>query len=346
MVALALLPLGSAKAHDERNATTVVLDEIVPPLPGVVIQAVSSVTAQLVVENPTPTPLEVLGVDGSPYLRIGPAGVEANLRSADWYRSNDPVGATPLPAAADGGAPPRWVLVSREPAWGWFDHRLHAAADDRPGPWAVPMRYGATVVTVRGRRTAIDTAGRFATRVHPPPDGVGVIVVDGRVPALILTATGPQVVTVIGEEGEPMARAGPAGAEVNLASPTWSLTAAARHGRIPDGIIDAGAPPRWEHFNRAPQLTWLDRRLAGRPMTTHDWAVPILIGARESELTGTTAWLPDIRPAVAVADPAGPPRAGLARLGGLIAALGLVLGLVLRRRRSAAMLSSGRGSPA
>lgn len=109
-----------------------VLDAVQPALPGLTVQIAARVTAQLVVANPTPTTLSVLDGDGQPLLRIGPEGVLANRSSPWWYLTNSPNGDAPIPADAQPGAPPRWERVSADPAWGWFEHRLH------PAPQGVP----------------------------------------------------------------------------------------------------------------------------------------------------------------------------------------------------------------
>src|SRR5581483_3341602 len=95
-VGLVLAP--PASAHQTVPGVVDVLDRVVPPLPaGVTVQVAVSVSDQLVVANPTPTDLVVLGDDGEPFLRIGAQGTFANLRSPTWYRDNDPTGSTPPP---------------------------------------------------------------------------------------------------------------------------------------------------------------------------------------------------------------------------------------------------------
>jgi len=76
----------------------------------------ASVTAQLVVANPTATELAALDGNGQPFLRIGPDGVLANLASPCWYLSNSPNGDADVPAEAQTGARARWARVAAEPA--------------------------------------------------------------------------------------------------------------------------------------------------------------------------------------------------------------------------------------
>ena len=153
-VALVLAP-APARAHSEIPGFRHVLDGVNPAVPGVRIEVVTSAAAQLVAENPTPTPLEIVAEGGEGFLRIGASGVEANLASPDWYRSATPEGDGRVPSTAVAGATPNWVRISSDSAWGWFDHRLHATrADQAPagarggaiqlGSWTVPARSAAS----------------------------------------------------------------------------------------------------------------------------------------------------------------------------------------------------------
>jgi hypothetical protein len=276
---------GPGRAHQAFTGEPVV-DAVDPPLTGVTIQAAATLAEQLVVENTTPTLLEALDPSGEVFLRIGPDGVEGNLSSSWWYRSTTPDPGVEIPAAAREGAAPRWGRVSHEPSWGWFDERLH-----RP-QFEVTLRYGRQVVRVRGHHE-VPPRGTYRYAVtSTPPDGLRAAVLGGLVPALSVQATGSDVVTVTGAAGEPFVRLGPSGAEVNEASPSWSLTASARR-QVPDGPVGAGEAPRWRVVDRAPRLTWLDERLTGTVGRRVEWNVPIEVGGRRLSVSGTSTWVPN-----------------------------------------------------
>src|SRR5215211_6511023 len=150
------VPATPAAAHSSDPSVRPVLDTVEPALPGVTVQLAQSVTAQMVVANPTPSTLSVLDGDGQPFLRIGPEGVFANRASPWWYLTNSPNGDASIPAGAQPGAPPRWEQVAAEPAWGWFEHRLHPAPAERPArrvPRPPDDDPGALVRPVRLRRS-------------------------------------------------------------------------------------------------------------------------------------------------------------------------------------------------
>jgi hypothetical protein len=303
-----------ADAHEELPGVRAVLDSVTPKLPdGVVVEARISVSDQLVVENRTPTDLLVLGEGGEPFLRIGPQGAFANIKSPTWYRSNDPTGAAVPPKDADAAAEPVFARITTDPAWGWFDHRMHRVSLTRPPglavdkpirleSWAIPMRYGDLAVTVKGHREYRTPNGLWRATVRSSPPELRVFALTGEIP--LLSAVRPMsdapVVTILGEGGEPMARLAPNGVEVNEASPTWAFTKEAQGGAAPSGAVGVGEPPRWVKQSAA-QVLWLDRRGQvvtpdgrGRRGQRKEWRVPVLVGERRADVVAETVW--DERP--------------------------------------------------
>lgn len=308
---------GPAGAHEEVPGVRAVLDSVDPPLPdGVVVQARISVADQLLVENRTDTNLFVLGDEGEPFLRIGPDGTYANVKSPAWFRSNDPTGAAVPPEDVDPKAEPVWARVTSEPVWGWFDHRLHRGQLTRPPPvedpdkpvvleeWTVPMRYGDMAVSVKGHREYQFPSGFFTSRVVGHPPELDVFALNGVVPAVtvVRTSSGGPMITVLGAAGEPMLRWTADGVEANEASPTWVFSQEAKGGYRRTGAVDAvgavGAneAPRWVRLP-SPQVTWLDRRgqlaVEGHEPEIGDskvWRVPVLIGERRAEIVAETRY--------------------------------------------------------
>lgn len=278
---LTCLFLAGASAHEVEDRQPIV-HAIEPALEGVTIQVVTTLAEQFVVSNPTDVPLDAIGEDGSAFLRIGAGGTEANVGNAGWYRSLSPE-PIPVPPTVTPGAPPEWRRVSPESSWGWFDERLHE------DPWSVRFRYGDRDVVVRGGHRG-RVVGRFEYEVRPDRvDGVTLGVLDGRVPAIATTVKTGVSLLVRGDDGEPFARVGGDGAEVNEASPTWALTAASRREPV-DGPQDSAASPRWRRVGTSPQLFWLERRAAGRVGETSKWVLDIEVDARPFRIQGVTRW--------------------------------------------------------
>lgn len=329
-----------------------VLDRVDPPAPaGLTIQVTRSVADQVVVENLTSDPLEVLGEDRRPFLRIGPAGVEADTSSADWFRSNAPEGAFAVPDTAGAGRPPTWELVSKDRFWGWFDHRLHpsgltTAPQAEPGEtvvldeWEIPMRLGGEPLRVIGRRLFARPAGYFRNAIVEQIPGAEAAVLDGKVPAVFLRLVDPsRELTLIGASGQPFARLSAAGTEVNEANRTWMLTARSRGAFDPETPI--GGEPRWRTESSAPQLTWLEpRAIPKRDGVDFEWIVPGGLGGESVALRGRSVWVPathqdraglfdDWRPVVAT--------------GAALAAVAIIASVVRVRRRAQPTAPHGGG---
>ncbi len=95
-------------------------------------------------------PVEVVvdGVDGRPFLRFGPDGVEANLASPSWL-DHVRLSQLDLPTVpVDPGGEPVWEQVSEAPSFTWLDPRAASDTDDAPadattstvtGEWSVPL---------------------------------------------------------------------------------------------------------------------------------------------------------------------------------------------------------------
>ncbi|HVF06305.1 MAG TPA: hypothetical protein VNA20_15795 [Frankiaceae bacterium] len=305
-LAVATVP---AAAHPTNPHVLARLDAVDPPLPDVVVEIRAGVADQLLVANHGDRPVEVLGTDGRPFLRIAKDEVEADVGSPDWHASLRPDGAAPPARTAT-----RWVAVARGGTWAWFDHRLHAGDSAvtpelvrsrlpaRLGDWAVPLRRGGATHTARGHVEYRPVAGAFRSAVTRPLPSADVAVVDGRIPGLFLRWNGSGTLLVKGIEGEPFARFSGTGVEVNELSATWRDDRALRGLPFATGAATA---PRWTRHAPEPELVWLDRRLAyapgvppdavlrrDGPTTMVEWDVPAEVDGRGVVISGETTWQP------------------------------------------------------
>ncbi|MGH7747030.1 MAG: hypothetical protein ACREQ5_20080, partial [Candidatus Dormibacteria bacterium] len=364
-----VLGAAPARAHEMDPHLRTVLESVIPPPPaGVTISVRNTVIAsEMLVENHTPTEVQVLTDAGRTYLRIGPQGVLGDLDTPEWYQSNNPYGNANIPAKAQvAGAPPFWGRASHEPDWGWFEHRMHpkASMELPPAPpsgvqtisrWIVPMRYGTTDFKVLGRVDYVTFKGGYKallTSTPTPFDGVSVSVIPARLPGVFLANTGTVPVVVTGRQGEPMLRIGPGGTEANLHSPSW-VDNLKGHGDTPTVEADATAPPQWQLVHPEARELWLEFRgfyanelppteiiARTEPTVLLRWSIPLVRGTATATLTGTTSYVPDPRPAstaAAATDDGSFPWVGLVLWVCLLALAvgGAVMGLRWRRLRAA-----------
>jgi hypothetical protein len=353
---LLVLPAAPAAAHAADPRVVTVVDAVEPPLPaGVVVQVQAGIASQVVVANPTATELSVLGRDGQPFLRVSRAGVLADLDGREFYETSNPVGSgSAAPARVQGrDLPPRFVPIGRASSWGWYDHRLHpsqlaAPADTtrpaRLGEFVIPLRYGSTEVAVRGHVEFRPLRGTFEVTADLAPEelsGVTVQVLQSnRLPGLFLTNTTRRSFTILGRDGEPFARFGPRGLEVNEASRTRVEDQQARGATT----ATPSTTPQFALLGGA-SLSWLDPRLRypseappedalrrDEPTTVGRWEVPVEVEGRRTALRGEIRWIPS---GASTARPE-EQRVGLLVVGGLLAAGVLAAGVLLVRRAARA----------
>jgi hypothetical protein len=317
VVAVAL-PAAPARAHAGGDADVVLtLDELPQALEGTTVDVVDRLAPQLVLANPTDRVVEVVGLDGRPFLRIGPDGVDANLAVADWYTTNDPFGTAALPGAV-GGAD-RWARVAAEPSWGWFDHRLHPGPLRAPpevvavgepaqiGTWSVPLRVDGVPATIGGAVRYQPLRGTFVPAVAGDADlPVRLSVLPGVVPGLFLDNDRGTEVVVLGADGEPFLRFTAEGpVHANTRSPSWLASARAAAGTTPTSPVDADGAPEWVEVAAEPRFGWIDPRLAhpdrepppdviaaAEPTEVGTWTVPVLVGGERTDVAGTITWQP------------------------------------------------------
>jgi len=168
-VAAIVVPAAPASAHTVSGAGATnfktTLTAVTPPVAGLKVSVVEN-GSRLELTNASATDVVVLGYEGEPYLRVGPAGVFANLKSPALYLNTTRQGGTPNPDA-DPTAPAVWKRILGGTTVRWHDHRVHWMGG-RPPPevrrapgvghvvypaWTVELRQGTTPITVTGTLT-------------------------------------------------------------------------------------------------------------------------------------------------------------------------------------------------
>ncbi|HVS85324.1 MAG TPA: hypothetical protein VHD91_06815 [Gaiellaceae bacterium] len=152
LLAAAALP-GRAQAHAGLTAPAATSDlATITHTPAGLDAKVVDGDQRLWLSVPPGTTVLVLGLQGEPYLRYSPAGIEVNTHSTTYYLNR----ARPLaPPSLGAAATPSWKTISHGRSTSWHEDRLHAlalaAGSSRIGTlgtWSVPL-------VVDGRRTSI-----------------------------------------------------------------------------------------------------------------------------------------------------------------------------------------------
>jgi hypothetical protein len=293
---------GPAGAHDERaiSALTVV-NSVEPDIQGIEIRVAHLGAPSLVVRNESPHTITVFGTAGEPFLRIGPDGVEANIESPTTYVSLDPNN-DKVPAGVDASAPAKWIDLSGEKTWSWFDPRLHFETGDEN--WQVPMAVAGEALVVDGGFEPLQGHGHFLTRMDVPPiEGLEIRLIEGPIPALFVRNETSETLLVRGAAGEPLLRIGPGGVLANVRSPSYYTAAAQTILEVPP-TADPFASPRWRKLSPQPTWAWLEHRavvpasdqerdaLGDEKATVLNWRSPMTLGGRELVLQGHVDWIP------------------------------------------------------
>ncbi len=136
-----------------------------PPVPGLHVRVVNT-GSDLEVSNTGPE-VVILGYDGEPYLRVGPAGVFENTQSPATYLNCRRQGC-PVPPGLNPSGPPQWRRISDGHVAVYHDHRIHWMGGQPPPDvlrapgqvhqrpvWTVSMQQGPTAISVTGHLTWI-----------------------------------------------------------------------------------------------------------------------------------------------------------------------------------------------
>ncbi len=176
------------------------------------------------------------------------------------------------------------------------------------------------------------------TNIAPSVPGLSLEVLEFADRLVLRNHTG-KTVTVYGYQGEPYARVLADGTvQLNTNSPAYYLNQNFyANVNVPSSASPA-ATPQWTIVDRTGQLEWHDHRIhwmspalppqvkdKGKRTKIFDWQVPIQVGASKGAVNGELFWTPESGTKT--------PAAAIVALA-VIALLGLLLVLFVRRRRS------------
>lgn len=137
---LALLSAGPAAAHGQDASTAgdyrVSVTAVEPAVAGVRVRAVEG-GARLELTNAGLSTVDILGLQGEPFLRVSANGVVENRAAPSLYTSRSRTGTARLPAGVDAFGRPDWHPAGRQSVVRWHD--LRAAGRTPARNWSVPL---------------------------------------------------------------------------------------------------------------------------------------------------------------------------------------------------------------
>ena len=352
-VALTATPAPAA-AHLQQTGVEATLQSPSSPAPGVSVAIDHSIVDRLTVTVRSGPVVEVDGIDGRPFLRIGPSGVDALTGSADWQVAERVhlVGGTPF-AHVPAGAPAARVLGGvdarqRRRVMGMArseaptDRRCRASTGGCPLGDRRPPRQRRGADRRRGAASGdhrrVGHRHRPGVRRRRPGPGPR----RGRRarPSLVATLSGTATVIIVGVDGSPLVRFGRDGSDINTGSVTWELTSTLA-GVVPVPPLGPDLAPRWVHDGAIGiPVEWVEPRLdyperhprgsASHPVTVSHWSVPLLVNGAPATVTGTTDWQAYASTSAGLLSSPAVQAAGVVAAGAVIGAAFVVS----RRRRS------------
>lgn len=271
-------------AHDE--ARRPVVDALPAALANVRVQLAQTLAPQLLVENRTGKVLEIMGRDGRPFLRLGPAGVEVDRVHPDWLASYLP-GGLPGRGPQEPRTAPDWQPLRQTPNWGWFDPRLRPLASQTG--WQIPVRLDGRDSMIRGHFTAASQNGYWQARWRQPPRlpaELSLQLVPGQPYGFMLVNHGKRPVIVLDGQQQPFLRLDRQGSAVRTDSPLW-LASAAQQG-LKAGIKE------WQRLGQGNRLSWVDPRTRPAAGSRRDqpqvWDISLRWGDQLITLRGESRW--------------------------------------------------------
>ncbi len=342
-------PAPQAAAHGDDPLLTVRLDSVEGAPADLTVQVQTSVSEQMVVSNPTATPLKVLDPSGRPFVEVSRDGVRVDVRNPFFFRTLGPPDAPVAPpSSASGGTPgagaaSQWRLATTESSWGWFDPRLHpsetAEGTGVVASWEIPLVSGSEPLTARGSLVREPMLGSWMPGRVQAPDGIAVQLLPGKHPAVALTRGSAGSAVVLDDAGQPMLRLDGDGVALDPLSDAALTTSAlpATPVAAGDGLAQVGTGS----FH-----AWLDTRvqpLQGAPgdpsqVSAQSWRIPVVIDGRKTTIAGEWLWQPTDTALAPVPASVAPHGGSSTLLTVLVLAAGLAGAVGLRlavRRRSA-----------
>lgn len=287
----ALIP-SPAHAHAEHGAEggipTVSSKAKLPK--GISLQVVKSNAYQFALATDGQQRIEILGEDKRAFLRFDGDKLYADLNATGWHRSRQP-GGGPIPDRLKeaGSLEPNWILLDKQPGYGWYDPRL---MNEEVAHFNLGLIADGKPLKVRIERVEPEPMTGYWRPLltnEPEFNGLNAMVpgLSGNAFMLSRMAVAQEEFEVLDEQGKPFLELRKDGVWLDSSHP-WANKTELFHS---PGQADSP----WVKVSETGTVTYSDPRLDNKPEKTADignWSIPVKAknGDKLSVLKGELKW--------------------------------------------------------
>ncbi|MCR2746314.1 hypothetical protein [Limnobacter parvus] len=257
---------------------------------GISLQVVKSNAYQFALATDGQQTLEVLGEDKRPFLRFEGDKLYADLNAVGWHRSRQP-GGGPVPdrLKENPNEKPNWILLDKQPGYGWYDPRL---INEEVAHFNLQLISSGKPISVRVERVEAEPmTGYWRPTLISEPEfsGLNVLVPGLSGNALLLSrmGTAQHEFEILDDENQPFMELRKDGVWL-LGNHKWAQDTGLFFG-------DFKEDSPWVKVSETSTVTYSDPRLDNKPGKINqigEWSVPVKIKGHEelSALKGQIKW--------------------------------------------------------
>ena len=257
---------------------------------GVSLQVVKTNAFQFALATDGKQNIEVSGEDKRPFLRLDMDRIYVDVNSTGWHRSRQP-GGGPIPdeLKEKPNQEPNWILLGKQPGYGWYDPRL---VKEDVAHFNLSMKVNGKPMTVRIERVEPEPmTGYWRPELINEPEfnGLNALVpgLSGSVFMLSRMSTAQGEFQVLDDQQKPFIELRRDGVWLNSQHPWAAKT---------ELFFTPGTPESpWVKVSETNSVSYSDPRLNDKPSNNTEigkWAIPVKLKGSDSisVLQGQLSW--------------------------------------------------------
>ncbi|WP_341236279.1 hypothetical protein [uncultured Limnobacter sp.] len=257
---------------------------------GISLQVVKTNAYQFALATDGQQQIEILGEDKRAFLRFDGDKLYADLNATGWHRSRQP-GGGPVPDRLKDNPKmkPNWVLLNKQPGYGWYDPRL---IKEDVAHFNLNLLSNGKPLNVRIERIEPKPmTGYWRPLLINEPDFTGLNAMvpglSGNTFMLSRLGTAKGEFQVLDDQGQPFLELRKDGVWLNSMH-AWANSVELFHNPGTD-------QSPWVKVSETGTVTYADPRLDNKPEKTSEtgsWVIPVKLkdGEQQSTLNGELKW--------------------------------------------------------